>query len=286
MVAFLDQIQTYLRPSRKSKLRVLTARQALHVIDAEGLTPVRDAAHYSWDLERFYDSLAVLDRGTSTYVFRLQPINEWAPAPLFTNDRSIKSVLGMPGKNCPYWFLRLKGLDDYLARRSAISANPKRSFPSQQTYERVRNQLRCELVRIPLKGNEARFTRWYDALKIPKYGHSGEACLAEAHAQATRAPMDWFAFYALLELGSGECKCVTLVIEDGASCSGINIATARRNNGGYGVLLGVEMVRALSERKFVSFDSGVSQRYGPNKDVIFLDVLPTDCSGEPAFVVG
>lgn len=282
----LSQMKALLHPSKPPTERVISPSEATRIIAARGLRPGCDAAHYSWDIERFYDRMSIIERHGLTYVYSLRPINEWAPAPLFTDDPNIAALPAMPGKDCPFWFLWLKGLDDYLARRSAGSSNPRYSFPSLETYPRVRRQIGCELERYSLEANEELFVRWYDALKDPKYAHSGEACLAGARGQAQRAPAAWFAFYALREAASGDCKCVTLVIEDGRSCSGINIAAARRNNGGYGVLLAVEMIKSLSDRGYVSFDSGVSQRYGTYKDVIFLDVLATDCTGQPAFAIG
>lgn len=279
-----ERLLAYFRRDPAGHARRVDVREALALIAQHNLATVRDSWHYSWNLEYFYEELHVYERGDRLYVFHDTPINEWSPAPLFSNDINIDMVIAKKGKNCPFWFLKLATFDAFLDRRTAISRRPRRNFPTRQSYPRVKRRLRCRLESFPLIENSDLFVNWYDLLKDAKYHHSGAKCFADAIKNNFRAPRDWFKFYALIEEGSEACKCVSLVIEDGRSCSGINIASERRNSGGYGVLLDVEVVRTLCERRYYSYDSGISRRYGNSKDVIFLDVLPVDSSGQMPFL--
>ena len=72
------------------------------------------------------------------------------------------------------------------------------------------------------------------------------------------------------------------MIEDGRSCSGINLASVKDKHS-YGKLLAVEVIKSLCERGYFSFDCGISESYGGYKVDIFLDVVSADNSGEIYF---
>jgi len=269
--------------------RRVSIEEAADLIQHYNLFTVRGAWHYSWHLEHFYDEVFVYERNDKIYLFHDTPIHRWAPGPLFSNDHSLDEVTAAKGKDCPFWFLKMTTFDAFLDRRSAISRNPRKSFPSRESYPRVAQRLGCHLRRFALFQEQNRFIQWYDNLKDPKYQHSGTKCVADAIKDNVRVPREWFIFYALIEDRTEVCKCVALMIEDERSCSKINIATERRNcaginNGGYGVLLDVEVIKTLCERGYYSCDSGVSGRYGSSKDVIFLDTLLTNNSARMSFL--
>jgi hypothetical protein len=262
----------------------LAVDSAVRLIKQHKLGTVAESWHYSWNLEQFYDEMMIYEHRDRLYVFHDAPINEWSPAPLFSNDPMITAVLAKRGKDCPFWLLKLKTFDDFLARRSAGSSNPQKNFPSTRTYPKLYRKLGCRLERFDIAGNEGLFVRWYDELKDKKYHHSGAKCLSDAFQHSFRAPREWFKFYLLFEEESDSCKAVLLAIEDDQSSSGINIASLRKNGGGYGVFLDVEVIRSLCERNYQFYDSGISGYYGNSKDMIFLDRLPTDSSGDLVFL--
>lgn len=264
-------------------IRSISVDEALHMIDRCGLSTVRRSWHYSWNLKQFYDDLFTYERDDRLYVFHPTPIHSWAPAPIFSNDETLDVLVGQKGKGCPYWFLKLTDFETFLDRRSAISRRPDVHFPSRQTYQRSARKMQCHLARYKLFDNEHLFHKWYDNLKAPKYNHTAVQCISDALKSSARAPRDWFIFYALIEDGSDVCKCISLMIEDGRSCSGINIAS-ERSNLSYGTFLLVEVIKDLCTRGYGSFDCGVSGRYGTYKEKIYLDVLPVDSSGNLPFV--
>jgi hypothetical protein len=254
----------------KAAVRRIALEDALNIINQYSLSTALGAWHYSWNLAQFYDDT---------------PIHEWAPAPLFSNDASLKTLIGQKGKGCPYWFLRLTGFEPFLRRRSAISRQPEKHFPSEQTYPRFKRKLKCRTQRYSLVDHEERFTTWYSALKDPRYHHSGADCVRETIENNRHAPQHWFVFYALVEEGSEACKSVALMIDDSRSCSMINTASERRAGFSYGTYLLVEVIKDLCGRGYFSFDCGVSATYGQYKNKIFLDTLPVDSSGNMPWVV-
>jgi hypothetical protein len=257
--------------------------EALSIINTECLFTVLGSWHYSWNLTQFYDELFVFRSQGRTYVFHDTPIHEWAPAPVFSNDESLQILIGKKGKDCPFWLLKLTEFESFLRRRSTISRQPGKNFPSLTTYSRSRRRLKCRLERYKLFEQEELFKTWYSQLKDHRYNHSGEECVAGLIRDNMRAPRNWFTFFALVE-EDGACKSVAVMVDDGRSCSMINTASERRGGFGYGNFLLVEVIKHLCQKNYCSFDTGVSARYGNYKEKIFLDVLPVDCSGSLPFL--
>ena len=270
---------------RSKKPRRISPNEALDLIEKNALRPVRDTWHYSWDIARFFDEMFVYEGRGRLYVYNPNPIHEWAPAPLFSNDSSLDELIAKEGKACPYWFLHLSTFETFLDRRSALSRRPRVHFPSRQTYAPAAARMNCSLEQYPLAKNRDRFIRWYDSLKHPKYHHSGLDCLTGALETSSRAPIEWFSFAALVEKGSGVCKAVQLMISDHRSVSAINAAAERRSGVGYGILLDVELAKDLCGRGYSSMDCGVSRSYGGYKEKVYLDSVKTNCSGEMSFII-
>src|SRR5215831_16160606 len=108
----------------KSAVRSIGVDEALNIIERYSLSTVSGSWHYSWNLKRFYDELYFCERDGRLYVFHYAPIHQWAPAPLFSNDETLETLIGKKGKDCPYWFLKLTDFDAFLQRRSAMSRQP------------------------------------------------------------------------------------------------------------------------------------------------------------------
>jgi hypothetical protein len=261
--------------------RRIPTRQALELIKSRGLATVGESWHYSWDLERFFDDMLVFESGSNTYVFQTKPINEWSPAPLFSDDAGLKLAIAAEGKNCPFWLLKLTSFDDFLNRRSDLSRKPTANFPTRQTYPRYARKLNCELERRNLLGNEDLFSELYSKWKIEKYQQSGEEMLQIALNTNVRTPKEWFFIHLLKERDSNAYKGVSLMIEDDRSCSMLNIASELN----HGTFMLVESVKECCKNKYSTFDTGVSGLYGNYKSLIYLDSIETDSTGCPAFVV-
>ena len=282
-VSVVGRIVAYFKPPAA---RRISTQKALAIIEDNGLKPVRDAWHYSWDIERFFDEMFIFERRELLYVYNPIPIHDWAPAPLFSNDPSLDKLIAKKGRSCPYWFLRLSTFEDFLERRSRLSRQPHKHFPSRQNYARAAAHINCRVERLTIVKDRKHFIDWYDRLKNPKYNSSGESCLIGAIRDSARAPLSWFTFYALFEESTGTSKAVLLAIEDGRSSSSINIASERSpvSVAGYGVFISVEMVKECSASAFHSINCGISARYGTYKDMIYLDTMETDSSGEMPFI--
>jgi hypothetical protein len=260
--------------------RQVGALEALHIIQDNGLRPAHDTWHYSWDVGRFCEAMLLCESATGLTIHGLRAHNEWAPVAAYTNEPVPQPLGTSKPEELPYWVLRLTSLEDFLARRSAASSRPGDHFPSRETYARAMTELACHFEHFPLAKHEARFVSLYDQLKHPRFAHSGEACWRGAIAHNPGVPLDWFGVSALVETASGICKAVQLSISDGRSCSGVNIAAARRNRFGYGVMLAVQEINQLCARGAEFFDCGVSGDYGGYKRQIFLDAIPTKRVGQ------
>ena len=138
----MSHLQKYLRAAREkaqvrrrlarvwilSQVRRVKANDALKLIESRGLKTINESWHFSWDLERFFDHLFLYENDNHSYIFHTEPINEWAPAPLFTNDSRVHSLIAKTGKACPFWLLKLSTFEDFLARRSQVAESTIGAF--------------------------------------------------------------------------------------------------------------------------------------------------------------
>lgn len=268
----------------RSRVQRIETKDAIRLIDARRLKTVNGSWHFSWDIERFFDKMLLYENSGYSYVFHTEPINQWAPAPLFTDDPRVNFLVAHYGKNCPFWLLKLTNFEDFLARRSELSKHPDTNFPTRQTYPRVARKLACKLERTPLDGNIDFFCKYHDQWKLPKYGSSlsSEHVLEEYFNNHRRVPKDWLFIHALRENGSDVYKGVCLVIEDGRSCSAFSIASEAK----HGRFLFVESIKECCNMGYSTFDTGVTGTYGTYKLPIFLDRMETDDTGIPSFLQG
>ena len=156
----------------RSQVRLIQTNDAVRLIESRKLKTVNGSWHFSWDIERFFDTMFLYEHGAHSYVFHTEPINQWAPAPLFTDDPHVNFMIAHIGKNCPFWLLKLSNFEDFLARRSELSNHPETNFPTRQTYPRFARKLACKLERIQFDGNIDFFCKYHDQWKLPKYGSS------------------------------------------------------------------------------------------------------------------
>jgi len=263
------------REGKVMRPRTIPVREAVRIIALNNLKPACGVWHFSWDIERFCETMVLQAIDGVLHVYAPQPLNERAPVAHFTDSPDPVPLRTGKSEPLPYWFLRLTTFEDFLHRRSSESGRPGEHFPSRATYPRAVERLGCHLEHMKLHGNEERFSRWYDELKDARYKHTGDACWRGAVAHHPGVPQRWFNVSALIENTSGACKAVQLAISDHLSHSGINIAAARRSRFGYGVMLAVEEIKRLCSAGATSFDCGVSGNYGGYKKQIFLDAVPT-----------
>lgn len=266
------------RAMKPREVRRLDVAEANRVIASAGLVPIQHSWHYSYDIERFYREMFLYEDGAHVYVYQKTAIHEWAPIPVFSNDTSLSKIFATAGKDGRFWYVRLETFETFLERRSRLSANPRHNFPSAQTYRKYRRKANCSLEQYRLVGHEQLFTASYDHLKAPKYRHTGAQCLAGALASNPVTPKEWLIIYLLRENTTDVVMGVALAVDDGRSCSLINIASVL-DSAGYGLYMHVAIIQDLCQRAYGSLDGGVSAAYGHYKDKIFLDALPIDNSG-------
>jgi len=263
------------RAGKVIRPRTIPVKEALRIIALNDLKPACGVWHFSWDIERFCETMLLQTVDGALHVYAPRPLNEWAPVAHFTSSPDPLPLRTGKLEPLPYWFLRLSTFEDFLDRRTAASSRPGEHFPSRATYPRAATRLGCHLEHMKLHGNEERFARWYDELKDARYKHTGDECWRGAVAHNPGVPQGWFTVSALIEDVTGACKAVQLAVSDHLSHSGINIAAARRSRFGYGVMLAVEEIKRLCAMGATSFDCGVSGNYGGYKKQIFLDAVPT-----------
>lgn len=259
-------------------LRVVTAREAMRLIAANGLRPPGDIRHYGWDLERFHDTLLALETPDRCAIFATHGAQYAStPLPLFAGPTPPARVMAERGRHFPFWYLRLDGFETFLARRSALSAARHKHFPTAETWDAAAIDARYALHRLPLSGNEATFAAHFTRLKDPRIGFDGEACLAYYCGERRRAPADWFFVHVLEDSRTAEIAAVRLTIEQGEAATFLNLAAAK----GHVRLLMALTVRELCQRGFTAMDGGVSGYFGSYKNAFFLDSLAADATGIP-----
>jgi len=263
------------RESKVARPRTIPVREAARLIALNNLKPACGVWHFSWDIERFCETMMLQTIDGALHVYAPRPLNEWAPVAHFTDSPDPLPLRTSKPEPLPYWFLRLTTFEEFLDRRTAARACSGERFPSRVTYPRAVTRLGCHLEHMKLHGNEERFARWYDDLKDARYKHTGDECWRGAIAQNPGVPPRWFTVSALIENTSGACKAVQLAVSDHLSHSAMSIAAARRSRFGYGVMLAVEEIKRLCGTGAMSFDCGVSRNYGGYKKQIFLDAVPT-----------
>jgi len=271
----IDAGMAAVRDRNVARARVIPVREAVRIIALNNLKPACGVWHFSWDIERFCETMMLQTIDGALHICAPRPLNEWAPVAHFTDSPDPVPLRTGKREALPYWFLRITAFEDFLDRCSAANSRPGDHFPSRATYPRAATRLGCHLEHMKLHGNEERFARWYDALKDARYKHTGDECWRSAIASNPGVPQGWFTVSALTETDTGACKAVQLAVSDHLSHSGISIAAARRSRFGYGVMLAVEEIKRLCAAGATSFDYGVSGNYGGYKKQIFLDAVPT-----------
>ncbi|MCW5773848.1 MAG: hypothetical protein KIT16_19555 [Rhodospirillaceae bacterium] len=264
--------------SAEDGMRVVTGREAMRLIADNGLRAPGDIRHYSWDLERFHDTVLVSETPERLAIFATRG-RQYAstPLPLFAGPKPPARVMAERGRQFPFWYLRLDSFEAFLARRSALSAAPHKHFPTNQTWDGAAIDARFALHRQPLCGNEASFAAHFTRLKNPRTGFDGKACLDYYFGERRRAPKDWFFVHLLEDRATADIVAVRLTIEQGEAATFLNLAAAK----GQVRLLVALTVRDLCQRGFKALDGGVSGYFGSYKSAFFLDSLEADATGYP-----
>lgn len=204
------------------------------------------------------------------------PVDSWSPVMMYTNydgpplvmtnnlilDEYNKADVDIPKV---FWYLSLTGFDDFLKRRDAMSANPKKSFPSSKTY--YDKSAKINYTFIYEKFNRELFIKHFDDLKHPER-QSGEVVLGHLTTGSNRVPKEWLRVAYLVH--ENEVVTMAIMVDDSRSICLFNLAT-RRSSLGYGNIFCTEMIKYGCEHQYYSVDSGVSGKYGIYKDKVFLD---------------
>lgn len=251
----------------------LSNKEAWQIITEEGLLLHQDLWHFSFnpvfDYREYY-----FDKKNKV-VYSL-PLNQWSPMLVYlkhsfflpqnnfitekTFDRNNKE------KRKIFWYLHTTTFDDFLNRRSLVSSQPAKNFPSIQTYQKKIasiSGMRFEVCDFDMQF----FKHHYNSLNKDGYLSAEEVYKASVESIA-KIPESWLRLACLCH--ANEVKAIMLIVEDGRSVSFINMASERTSYG-YGLVLCVELVKYCTEKNYHSFDSGISGMYGNYKEKIFLD---------------
>jgi hypothetical protein len=205
----------------------------------------------------------------------MPPVNKYSPALIYSNkDRVIIKTINIlstkyDNKNKLFrkifWFIRLGSFESFLSRRSETSTRPDKHFPTIETYEKIKKKVNATFQ--VTKFNKDRFCTIYDNLK--KETHlTGREIIDDMNKKYPQLPQEWIQIGELY--ANGEVVSIALLIDDNKSMSLVNIA-AKRSSNSYGIYLCTEVVKYCCERRYYSFDAGVSGIYGVYKDKIYLD---------------
>jgi|ERR1019366_351801 hypothetical protein len=197
-------------------------------------------------------------------------LNEFSPTLLLNNKKKyVKNVIlsdfDSQNRNNRkvFWYLSLTDFNSFLDRRTIISSNPKKHYPTQYTYSKVKTNGDLQLLAF----DETVFIKYYNELKKAEH-LSGEGVIKSL--KDTNPPF----IIKYLKMGmitdNEKVVAIAMLVDDSKSMSLINIA-ARRSSKSYGVILCTEIVKYCCENNYSSFDAGVSGMYGVYKDKIFLD---------------
>jgi len=236
-------------------IKKVSILEAASIIENEGLEPYFGTWHYAYNIGVFYDSM--LYDGKSVYSNK--QINKWSPPPVYTKENIV------PGNDGPYWFLRLTTLYDFLRRRSETSSNPKKHFPSLETYAKTERKMASVYLDEPY--NKKLFVDDYDSLRKKEH-LSGRELINTFWETNKRFPIEWLRVVRILN--EGRLVAIYLIADDGRSYSDLNSASIIDSSGWciYGL---VKIIEYLCGHGYRFFDCGISGDYGGYKKKIFLD---------------
>lgn len=237
--------------------------EAWKVITTKNLVPIGGLWHYSFNVEHFFPYMLLKEKDGATFLYAPGAINQWAPLPVFT-DALISLPDRMAGRN-PFWFCRLSTFNDFLDRRSALSRNPRKHFPTRQTFQKKDVKLQGQLFVNDL--NENSFREIYERLRRPEHLNASET-LNVFYRSNVSTPRHWFKMITL-SIG-GSIVGIGLIVDDGRSQSLVNLASVIDSNrlGLYMLTLWIQDCCFSSKQ---SVDAGISGTYGIYKDQLFLD---------------
>jgi hypothetical protein len=218
-----------------------------------GIVPLFNTWHYSYNIEVFYDTMLY----DGIRVCAEKPINKWSPLPVFE-----KTSEGDGDRL--FWFLHLTTFEEFLRRRSANSGNPKKHFPTLETYEKIMEKV-GGFLSIDSYDKKS-FIEDYNLLRRKEH-MDGRELIKVFWDTNEKFPIEWLKVARLI---TDKVVAIYLIADDDKSFSDLNSASILDKNGYcmYGL---VKIIEHLCNKHYYSFDCGISGDYGGYKRKIFLD---------------
>ena len=260
------------------KTIIIKPTEIIKVITDHNLHIYKNIWHYSFNNDFQKNDFRFEKKKNGTKILYSNAYNSFSPLLIYTN---VDSDLFLKVRNAfqdsfdelnknyrhVFWYLKTITFKSFLERRSENSTNPKKHFPTIETYEKYKNKIKGEVKFSEF--DKDFFIENYNNLKAPDH-FSGEKILEIFNKNNPGINLNWFKTATLYHNNS--IVAIGILIDDSKSLNLENIA-AKRDALSFGVFLCTEIVKYCCENNYYSFDAGVSGLYGNYKEKIFLDSI-------------
>ena len=251
--------------------------EATEIIKEENLKIYKNLWHYSFNTVFNKRDFYIQKSNDGIINLFSNPLNEFSPALIYTNDANNVTVRVDNLINGPYdsknevkrnvfWYLRTNSFQNFLERNTKRAARRAHErFPTSKSYPVYKNKYPVVFEYSPF--DEDYFIKNYNNLKLPAH-LSGEELIKMLGKNNPGMPKEWLKTATLKY--EDEIVAISSLIDDKKSIFADNIAV-KRTKVGFGIYLFTEIVRYACENNYYSFDGGVTNIYGVYKGKIFLD---------------
>ena len=255
---------------------IVKKKEINKIISKYNLSIHNDIYHFRFNSIFWSDSFSLIKKNDKIILYD-NKVYDYAPALVFSNfkgplnhkiNNSIDVGYNKFNKNQRkiFWFLKLNGLNDYLKRRTLITKNPSKHFPTLKNFYKISDKINGNIHIKDLDISDFNFK--YNQLKRDHY-IEGREIYFNLINRYPNFPKDWIKSVELVDENEN-LLAIAMVVDDKVSISLENISS-KRSNLSYGIYLCTKIIDIYSNKNYRHFDAGISNIYGVYKDKIFLD---------------
>ena len=267
-------LETGLALIKSDEMKKLDKNRANNIINEYGLKILNGIWHYSFN-DSINKKCFYFKSSSGKPLIIKEPLNIHCPSLIYgyPNNQELKlnnTIISKYQKSNKeqrkvFWYLKLTTLDSFLSRRTEISSNPRKHFPTTYTYNKLLNKITINLYVEDYYPEN--FNSIYDQIR-PKDFSGANEIVGKLVNNIPDLPIQWLKTAKLY--WNNEIVAIALIVDDKKSISLENI-TSIRHKYSFGIILCLKIIQKYSLLNYYSFDAGVSNIYGVYKDKIFLD---------------
>ena len=268
---------------KDTNIKEISYIEATNLIEKYNLKIYYGLNHFSFDL-KLYKKIFLIEENSYYYIFPENPLDHWSPLCVYTNyhkeDSNYLPFYIKEIKNCilykiedtireinpnnRYYWRTKCNLNNYLIFRDTISKKKCKHFPNTKIYNKIKENKDYILEIIDF--NYDLFVKYYDSLKKSEHKSAKEIPIPNVDSNFIK-----LVFLKYHE----EIIFIAPIIDNSSSVTILNLAVNLSHktykNIGVGNLACFKLFEYYCNKKYNSFDVGISKVYGCYKNKLFIE---------------